>query len=93
MRACVLLQRKKQKARPKGGKPKGMRENDDFYYYTRWRLKLEGETESICVCTKERKGVSAEVLMATRGAEFFFLAESIFLFSSSRIKFSSSRIL
>ena len=28
-------------------------------------LKLEGETENICVCTKERKGVSAEVLMAT----------------------------
>ena len=31
------------------------------YYYIRWRLKLEGETENICVCTKERKGVSAEV--------------------------------
>ena len=29
------------------------------------RLKLEGETENICVCTKERKGVAAEVLMAT----------------------------
>ena len=26
---------------------------------------LEGQTENICVCTKERKGVSAEVLMAT----------------------------
>ena len=38
---------------------------DDVYYYNCWRLKLEGETESICVCTKERKGVSAEVLMAT----------------------------
>ena len=38
---------------------------DDVYYYNRWRLKLEGETENICVCTKERKGVSAEVLMAT----------------------------
>ena len=37
----------------------------DVYYYMRWRLKLEGETESMCVCTKERKGVSAEVLMAT----------------------------
>ena len=40
-------------------------DDDDDYYYVRWRLKLEGETESICVCTKERKGVSAEVLMAT----------------------------
>ena len=27
--------------------------------------RLEGETENICVCAKERKGVSAEVLMAT----------------------------
>ena len=29
----------------------------------RWRLKLEGETENMGVCTKERKGVTAEVLM------------------------------
>ena len=29
------------------------------------RLKLEGETENMGVCTKERKGVTAEVLMAT----------------------------
>ena len=28
-------------------------------------LKLEGETESMGVCTKERKGVTAAVLMAT----------------------------
>ena len=34
-------------------------------YYTRWRLKLDGETENMCVCTKERKGVTAAVLMAT----------------------------
>ena len=40
-------------------------DDDDVYYYICWRLKLEGETENICVCTKERKGVSAEVLMAT----------------------------
>ena len=39
--------------------------DDDVYYYIRWRIKLEGETENIGVCTKERKGVSAEVLMAT----------------------------
>ena len=38
---------------------------DDVYYYIRWRLKLEGETENMGVCTKERKGVTAEVLMAT----------------------------
>ena len=37
-----------------------------YRYYIRWRLKLEGETENMNVCTKERKGVTAEVLMATR---------------------------
>ena len=37
----------------------------DDDYYNRWRLQLEGETESMGVCTKERKGVTAEVLMAT----------------------------
>ena len=31
----------------------------------RWRLELEGETENTGVCTKERKGVTAAVLMAT----------------------------
>ena len=41
------------------------RADDDVYYYIRWRLKLEGETENMCVCTKERKGVAAAVLMAT----------------------------
>ena len=40
-------------------------DDDDVYYYMRWRLKLEGETENTGVCTKERKGVTAEVLMAT----------------------------
>ena len=39
--------------------------DDDVYYYIRWRLKLEGETENMGVCTKERKGVTAVVLMAT----------------------------
>ena len=28
-------------------------------------VKLEGETENMGVCTKERKGIAAEVLMAT----------------------------
>ena len=37
---------------------------DDVYYYMRWRLKLEGETENMGVCTKERKGITAAVLMA-----------------------------
>ena len=37
----------------------------DVYYYMRWSLKLEGETENMGVCTKERKGVTAAVLMAT----------------------------
>ena len=40
-------------------------DDDDVYYYIRWRLKLEGETENMGVCTKERKGVAAAVLMAT----------------------------
>ena len=40
-------------------------DDDDVHYYIRWRLKLEGETENTGVCTKERKGVTAEVHMAT----------------------------
>ena len=40
-------------------------DDDDVYYYIRWRLKLEGETENMGICTKERKGMTAEVLMAT----------------------------
>ena len=39
--------------------------DDDACHYIGERLKLEGETESMGVCTKERKGVAAEVLMAT----------------------------
>ena len=45
--------------------PETLSNDDDVYYYIRWRLKLEGETENMCVCTKERKGVTAAVLMAT----------------------------
>ena len=41
-------------------------DDDDVYNYIRWRLKLEGETENMGVCTKERKSITAEVLMATR---------------------------
>ena len=40
-------------------------DDDDVHYYIRWRLRLEGETENMGVCTKERKGVTAEVLRAT----------------------------
>ena len=39
--------------------------DDDVYYNICQRLKLEGETENMVVCTKERKGEIAEVLMAT----------------------------
>ena len=39
--------------------------DDDVYYYICWRRKFEGETENMGVCTKERKGVTAEVLTAT----------------------------
>ena len=38
---------------------------DDVYYYIGERPKLKGETENMGVCTKERKGMTAEVLMAT----------------------------
>ena len=38
-------------------------DDDDVYYYIRWSLKLEGETENMGVWTKERKGISAEILM------------------------------
>ena len=33
-----------------------MHDDDDVYYYIGERLKLEGETENMGVCTKERKG-------------------------------------
>ena len=35
--------------------------DDDVCHYIGERLKLEGETESMGVCTKERKGMTAEV--------------------------------
>ena len=54
---CVLLKRTKAESEAQI--------DDDVYYYMRWRLKLEGETENTGVCTKERKGVTAEVLRAT----------------------------
>ena len=41
-------------------------DDDDVYYYICERLKLEGETENMGVCTKERKGVTAAVLMANK---------------------------
>ena len=50
-----------------------MPEDDDVCYYICWRLKLEGETEKMGVCTKELKGVTAAVLMATRRFCFYFL--------------------
>ena len=34
----------------------------NFYYYISERLTLEGETENMGACTKERKGITAEVL-------------------------------
>ena len=40
-------------------------DDDDVYYYIRWRLKLEGETENMCVWTKKRGSMNAVVLMAT----------------------------
>ena len=40
-------------------------DGDDVSYYVSERLKLGGETENMGVCTKERKGITAEVLMTT----------------------------
>ena len=40
----------------------GLPHDVDDYYICR-RLKLKGETENMGVCTKERKGDTAEVLM------------------------------
>ena len=56
-------ERKDEKARERGTDDDGT--DDDVYYFIRWSLKLEGETEKMGVCTKERKGVTAEVLRAT----------------------------
>ena len=36
--------------------PKSLAGDDDVYYYIRWRLKLEGETEKMGVCTLVQKG-------------------------------------
>ena len=47
-------------------------DDDDVYYYMRWRLKLEGETENMGVCTKERKGInSRSPWMAQREGGFY----------------------
>ena len=40
-------------------------DDDDVYYYIGERLKLEGGTENMGVCAKEREGMPAEFLMAT----------------------------
>ena len=40
-------------------------DDDDVYYYIGERLKLEGKTENMGVCTKEQEGMTAGVLMAT----------------------------
>ena len=39
--------------------------DDDVYDHIGATLKLGGETENRVVCTKEQKGITAEVLMAT----------------------------
>ena len=37
--------------------------DDDVYYYICWRLKLEGETENMCVWTKKRGSMNAVVVL------------------------------
>ena len=39
--------------------------DDDVYYYIGERLKLEGKTEDMGVCTKEQECMTAVKLMAT----------------------------
>ena len=41
----------------------GRADDEEVYYYIDERLKLEGETENMGICTKERKGITAEVLV------------------------------
>ena len=45
--------------------------DDDVYYYIDERLKLEGKTEDMGVCTKEQECMTAVVLMATPCANGF----------------------
>ena len=40
-------------------------DDDDVYYYNCQRLKLEGETENMCLWTKKRGRLNALALMAT----------------------------
>ena len=53
--------------------------DDDVYYYIGERLKLEEKAENKGVCTKERKGVAAEVLMPTPSTLVHFLFLFLFL--------------
>ena len=41
----------------------GRADDEEVYYCIDERLKLEGETENMGICTKERKGITAEVLV------------------------------
>ena len=47
------------------------RDDDDVYYYIGERLKLEGETENMGVCTK--KGMTATPCTNSVESELFFL--------------------
>ena len=64
----------------------GSERRDDVYYYNCQRLKLEGETENMCVRTKKRGSMNAVVLMATPCPFFVFFAmrERFFLFPKRR---------
>ena len=64
-------QKRAEKAASGGGSDKdpetrrwGLTRVDDAYYYICLRLKLDRETENMGVCTKEREGVAADILMA-----------------------------
>ena len=62
----MILKTRQQALTDPPTRPGWFLDDDDVYYYIGERLKLEGETENMGVCTKERKSITAEVLMATR---------------------------
>ena len=61
----MILKTRQQALTDPPTRPGWFLDDDDVYYYIGERLKLEGETENMGVCTKERKSITAEVLMAT----------------------------
>ena len=49
-------------------------DDDDVYYYIRWRLKLEGETENMGVCTVRQRGMGTGISEASKRVPIFSFA-------------------